>query len=102
MKKLLNWRKTQPVIHHGKMMHYGAQDNTYVYFRYDGKKKVMVAFNNNPGEKVLDAGRFREMLAGVTGGVDVLTGARFDLRTEVKLPARSASAMSVANLRRIS
>jgi hypothetical protein len=72
------------------MMHYGAQDNTYVYFRYDGAKKVMVAFNNNPGEKVLDAARFREMLKGVAGGVDVLTGARFDLRTEVRLPARSA------------
>lgn len=90
VKKLVNWRKTQPVIHHGKMMHYGAEENTYVYFRYDGKKKVMVAFNNNPGQKVLKAERFREMLAGVTGGVDVLTGARFDLRSEVKLPARSA------------
>jgi glycosidase len=90
VKKLVNWRRTQTVIHHGKMMHYGAQDNTYVYFRYDGAKKVMVAFNNNPGEKVLDAARFREMLKGVAGGVDVLTGARFDLRTEVRLPARSA------------
>lgn len=90
VKKLVNWRRTQPVIHHGKMMHYGAEDNTYVYFRYDGSKKVMVAFNNNPGEKVLKAARFREMLAGVSGGVDVLTGARFDLRSEVKLPARSA------------
>ena len=90
VKKLVNWRKTQPVIHHGKTMHYGAEQNTYVYFRYDGAKKVMVALNNNPGEKVLPAARFHEMLKGVTGGVDVLTGQRFDLRTEVKLPARSA------------
>jgi glycosidase len=90
VKKLVNWRKNTPVIHHGKMMHYGAEQNTYVYFRYDGAKKVMVALNNNPAEKVLPAARFREMLKGVSGGVDVLTGQRFDLRTEVKLPARSA------------
>jgi glycosidase len=90
VKKLVNWRKTQPVIHHGKTMHYGAEQNTYVYFRYDGTKKIMVALNNNPGEKVLPVARFHEMLGGVSGGVDVLTGARFDLRTEVRLPARSA------------
>lgn len=90
VKKLVNWRRTQPVIHHGKTMHYGAEDNTYVYFRYDGAKKVMVALNDNPGEKVLKAARFHEMLQGVSTGVDVLTGQRFDLRTEVRLPAKSA------------
>ena len=56
---------------------------------YDGAKKIMVALNNNANEKVLNAGRFRKMLQGVSGGVDVLTGQRFDLRTEVRLPAKS-------------
>ncbi|MGI4719933.1 MAG: glycoside hydrolase family 13 protein [Janthinobacterium lividum] len=87
VRKLATWRKGQPVIHHGKLMHFGPRDNTYVYFRYDGKRKVLVALNNNPKEMVLDTARFREMLAGVPGGVDVLTGRRFDLERELRLPA---------------
>ena len=87
VRKLATWRKGQPVIHHGKLMHFGPRDNTYVYFRYDGNRKVLVALNNNPQEMVLDTARFREMLAGVTGGVDVLTGRRFDLARELRLPA---------------
>lgn len=89
VRKLVNWRKTQPVIHRGKMMHYGAENNTYVYFRYDGAKKVMVAFNKNAKEVALPTARFREMLAGVKSGTDVLTGAKYGLATELKLPARS-------------
>ncbi|QOY93772.1 glycoside hydrolase family 13 protein [Massilia sp. UMI-21] len=87
VRKLANWRKGQPVIHKGKLMHYGPRDNTWVYFRYDDHKKVLVAFNNNPKEMVLDTGRFHEMLSGVAGGVDVLSGKRFDLRKALRLPA---------------
>lgn len=39
-------------------MHYGAQDGTYVYFRYDGSKKVMVAFNKGAAQAVLPVARF--------------------------------------------
>ena len=87
VRKLANWRKGQPLIHHGKMMHFGPRDNTWVYFRYEGDKKVLVAFNNNPKEMVLDTARFREMLNGIPGGVDVLSGRRFDLQRELRLPA---------------
>ncbi len=90
VRKLANWRKGQPVIHHGKLMHFGPQANTYVYFRYDDKKKVLVAFNANAKEMVLDVARFRVMLAGVPGGVDVLSGKRFDVRSELRLPAKAS------------
>jgi glycosidase len=90
VRKLANWRKGQPVIHKGKLMHFGPRDNTWVYFRYDDHKKVLVAFNNNPKEMVLDTKRFREMLAGVPGGVDVLSGKRFDLTEELRLPAKAS------------
>ncbi|WP_288381689.1 glycoside hydrolase family 13 protein [uncultured Massilia sp.] len=90
VRKLATWRKNQPLIHHGKMMHFGPRDNTWVYFRYQGDKKVLVAFNNNPKEMVLDTARFREMLADVPGGVDVLSGRRFDLRRELRLPAMAS------------
>ncbi len=90
VRKLTNWRKSQPVIHSGRMMHYGPQNNTYVYFRYNADKKVLVAFNNNAKEMALDVDRFREMLTGVTSGVDVLTGKTFDLRSTLTLPPRAS------------
>jgi glycosidase len=95
VKKLLNWRKGASVIHHGKMMHYGPEQNTYVYFRYDGAKKVMVAFNKNKTDTVLKTARFHEMLDGVRSGVDVATGRRVSLDGEVKLPARSALILEI-------
>jgi glycosidase len=89
VRKLVNWRKSQPVIHNGKLMHYGPENNTYVYFRYDGSKKVMVAFNLNAREMALPTARFDEMLKGVGSGVDVLSGKRYDLKTELKLAPNS-------------
>jgi hypothetical protein len=77
------------VVHDGKLMQYGPENNTWVYFRYSDRKKVMVAFNANAQEAVLPAGRFHEMLAGVAAGTDVLTGKRFDLGREIRLPAKS-------------
>jgi glycosidase len=91
VKKLVNWRKGANVIHHGKLMQYGPENNTWVYFRYDPptRHKVMVAFNANDKEAVLPVARFHEMLAGVAAGTDVLTGRRFDLGKEIGLPAKS-------------
>jgi glycosidase len=99
VRKLANWRKGQPVIHHGKLMHYGPRDNTWVYFRYDGNKKVLVAFNNNAKEMVLETQRFREMLAGVPGGVDVLSGKRFELSKELRLPAKASVILELEQAR---
>ncbi len=95
VKKLFNWRKGASVIHHGKMMHYGPEHNTYVYFRYDGAKKVMVALNKNSTDTVLKTARFHEMLNGVRAGVDVISGKRVSLDGEVTLPARSALILEI-------
>ncbi|MES2898579.1 MAG: glycoside hydrolase family 13 protein [Pseudomonadota bacterium] len=89
VRKITNWRKSQPVIHHGKTMHFGAQNGTYVYFRYDGSKKVMVAFNKSDKQAVLPSVRFREMLSGVTSGVDVISGQTIQLGTSITLPPKS-------------
>jgi neopullulanase len=85
VRKLVNWRKTAPVIHHGKTMHYGPEENTYVYFRYDEHDTVMVAFNAGDKEALLPTARFHEMLDGVASGVDVLTGQRYELARTLTL-----------------
>jgi len=55
IKKLLNWRKANAVIHSGKTKQFISQDNCYVYFRYNDQKTVMVAINNhNTESRTLD------------------------------------------------
>jgi glycosidase len=85
VRKLATWRKNQPVIHTGKLMHFGPENNTWVYFRYDDQKRVMVAMNNNAKEMVLPTARFQEMLKGTASGVDFLTGKTVDLTRELRL-----------------
>ncbi len=38
-KKLLNWRKGNPVIHTGKLTHFAPENGVYVFFRYNNDKK---------------------------------------------------------------
>lgn len=93
--KLVNWRKSQPVIHHGKMMQFGPENDTWVYFRYNDSKKIMVAFNKHAKPAALPVARFQEMLKGAKSGVDALTGKTFDLSTTLVLPARSVVILEI-------
>jgi glycosidase len=93
--KLVNWRKSQPVIHHGKTMQFGPENDTWVYFRYNDTKRVMVAFNKNPKPASLPTVRFQEMLKGAKSGVDALTGTSYDLSNALALPARSVVILEI-------
>lgn len=96
LKKLLQWRKGQPAIHQGKTMQFGPEQDTYVYFRYDGQHKVMVAFNKNPVDTTLATARFQEMLAGMHSGTDVVSGQRYVLGESLTLPARSVLVLDLS------
>ena len=65
-KTLFNWRKNNPIIHTGKLMHFAPKGNTldyYVYFRYTAEKKIMVVLNK--GEAIaLDLSAYKEVLNG--------------------------------------
>ncbi len=95
VRKLLNWRKRQPVIHHGKLMHFAPDYGSYVYFRYDAHALVMVVLNKNPDPHRLDTARFREVLPSKRRATDVLSGATYDLSDELVVPARSALLLEV-------
>lgn len=91
MKKLLNWRKNNPVIHTGKLMHYVPEDECYVYFRYNGREKVMVVVNNaDRDDKTLRLDRFAEMLDGVDRGTDVISGRKVELVDRLTIPAKTS------------
>ena len=90
MRKLATYRRDNPVLHTGKLMQYLPQEGTYVYFRYDAGKTVMVATNTNDKEISFDTARFAERMTGFTTARNVLTDATInDLKT-IKLPAKTA------------
>jgi glycosidase len=89
LRRLLNWRKTQAVIHHGALTHFVPEDGCYVLFRHQDSHVVMVAFNKAAEARVLQTGRFREVLPAHAQGVDIMSGESLDLSTRLRLPPRS-------------
>jgi glycosidase len=74
LKRLLNYRKENPVLHSGKMVHFIPQNNVYVYFRMNSDKTVMVILNNADERRSIDITRYEECLRGVRKGKDVISG----------------------------
>ena len=88
MKKLLNWRKNEKVIHSGKLTHYIPEDNVYVYFRTSESKTVMVVMNANKSAKSLNAERFNENLKSFKEGKDVMSGKTQEL-AHLSIPSQT-------------
>jgi len=95
VRKLLNWRKNKPVIHHGKLLHYVPEGGVYVYFRYDDHNKIMVIINKNMAGRELSLDRFSEMLSGMKKAKDVISDAEFDLTKSLSLAPRSVMILDV-------
>lgn len=74
MKKLMAWRKTQPAVYRGKLMHFIPEDNVYVYFRTLGDATVMVLMNGNDHDMNVDTKRFAECMKNKTKAKNALTG----------------------------
>jgi neopullulanase len=91
MKKLLQWRKGEEVIHHGKLTHYIPEDNIYVYFRHNDNRRIMVIMNANDSMKTLDMTPFTESLKGFSAGMDVMTGSALKDLRKIDIPAWNAS-----------
>jgi glycosidase len=97
VKKLANYRKNTPVLHSGKLMQYVPQNGTYVYFRYDTSKTVMVATNSTDKEISLETGRFAERLTGFSKARNVLTDEAISNLSTLKLPAKTVVVLELAH-----
>lgn len=96
-KKILNWRKSNEVIHKGKLLHFGPSDGVYVYFRYSDKGKVMVIVNKNSTSVDLALDRFTEILPAGARVRDVLSAnpSSFNLGKTLQIPAKKAWVLEV-------
>jgi glycosidase len=85
MKKLLEWRKSETLVHSGKLTHYIPQDNIYVYFRHNDDRSIMVVLNANGTEKSLRTDNFRSQLKTFRTARDVVTEKTIDSISTLKL-----------------
>jgi glycosidase len=90
VKKLLNWRKTAKVVHHGKMMQYSPRDGVYVLIRYDDREAVMLVLNKNAQAGTLDLSLYPDLIPGPIDATEVISGAPAR-GTRLPLAPRSAA-----------
>lgn len=95
LKRLLNWRKTASVVHHGKLMQFAPQNKVYVFFRYDEEEKVMVILNRNEDTVELDLSPYTEQLQGISSGTDILTGKAHALADNLQLAGKRAYVLEI-------
>ena len=91
--KLFQWRKSEPVLHFGKTMHFiGGRDNTYAFFRYNDKEAVFVFANAAEESRRIPTETYAEILSRYNAvGFNPLTGELVDLnRKDIEVPALSA------------
>lgn len=95
LRKLLHYRKNNPVLHTGAMKQFIPNDGVYVYFRYNDDKMIMVIVNNNDTERKVDTGDFAEMLQSVQSGVNIITNEVVQLNTSIQVEAKSTSILEI-------
>ena len=89
LKKLLHYRKNNPVLQNGKMMQFIPENGVYVFFRYNDEKTVMVITNNNDHATVLDTKRFAERIKDCEMGVEVTSKQAVDMKNQVEIPGKT-------------
>lgn len=90
LKNLLDWRKSQEVIHNGKLTHYIPEDNVYVYFRHNASKTVMIVLNANGSEKTLETKRFAKNIGAFKKAKDILSKQDYTDIQSIKIEPFSA------------
>ena len=86
-RKLLNWRKGNPVIGKGTLKHYSICQGVYVYQREFNGKSVVVVMNGTDSPKELDLTPYKEILPADKVR-DLLTGKQVNLEGKLALEGR--------------
>ena len=95
LKKLLNWRKNNPVISTGKTLHFAPFNGVYVYFRYNKEKIIMVVLNNNASTVSIDPKRFAEILKNKSKGKNIITDEMISINEEFSVAPKSSVIMDI-------
>ena len=74
----------------GTLKHFMPNDNVYVYNRMYEDENVLVILSNNDAEVELDLVRFKEILEGYEGGLNVMTGESVILKDSLLVAPESS------------
>ena len=96
VRKLANYRLNTTALQAGKMMQYVPEHGTYVYFRYDDKKTVMVVYNGKDTEQTETTERYTERIKGAKSAKNIITGETVDL-SKLTIPAKSTLVLELLN-----
>ena len=98
VKKLLNWRKNEPLIHTGKLTHFVPQNECYVYARHNGQKTILIVLNNHKEKEApLDTDRFKEVLKNYTKATEIHSKKKFENMKDIVIPAQTGYILELRN-----
>ena len=80
IKKLLNYRKVNPVLSTGKLMQFVPEKGLYVYFRYndDKSKTYMIVMNTAENSITFSTKRYDEQLKYYSKGKEIISDKLID------------------------
>ena len=92
LRKILNWRKTNPAVTKGKLIHYAPdwQTECYVYARIKDNNKVLVILNGSNKEQKLSPDKYFEVIEKSVSGKEIISGKTVDLKKEITIPAKGS------------
>lgn len=90
LRRLLNWRKSETVIHSGRLVHFHPRDAVYAFIRFNDTDRVLVILNKNKSATDVDPARFADYLGDEPVATDVLTGVQVRVDKAITVPPRSA------------
>ncbi|MCL1932358.1 MAG: glycoside hydrolase family 13 protein [Candidatus Azobacteroides sp.] len=90
LQKLLQWRKTNPAVAKGKLIHYAPDWETecYVYARIYNDNKILVILNGSNKEQLLSPEKYREVIEDTGSGKEIISGKTIDLKKEINIAAK--------------
>jgi len=90
IRTLARYRRENSVLQDGKLMQFVPRDNVYVYFRYNGEKTVMVAYNSGNSPAKVATAAYQERMTGYRQAYDVISGKMVTDIRSFELPAKGS------------
>jgi glycosidase len=90
LRTLLQWRKTNPAVSGGQLIHYAPdyQTQCYVYARIKDKNRVLVILNGSDSAQTLSPDKYREIIGAAVSGKDIITGKNIDFGKVITVSAK--------------
>ena len=99
IKRLADWRKSNPDLMQAKLTHFIPENGVYVYFRHKEDKAVMVILNNNPKQAgKIHLKRFDEILKNYNRAWNVLNGEEIFFKETFEVEKKSVTILQLERL----